>query len=265
MCESWRRSFAAFYSDIGPCPPGMSLDRIDVNGDYEPGNCRWATALEQANNARSNILIAAGGRRMTLAQAARLYGIPYTTLHSRVWHGQKPEEALNAILGGAQMRSGDLSLLYPPFRMRVEELLHRLERTKLPFYVFEALRTFEDQEALYAQGRTKPGKIVTNARPGESLHSYGLAVDLVLDGMPEKPGIQWSWDTKADFNADGRSDWMNMGEIAESCGLEWGGRWKRFPDLPHLQMTCGLTLAEIREIYRECSTLTALWSELKAA
>jgi len=66
----------------------------------------------------------------------------------------------------------------------------------------------------------------------------------------EKPGIQWSWDTRADVNADGRSDWLQMGEIAESCGLEWGGRWKRMPDLPHVQNTYGLTLAEIKEIYR---------------
>jgi hypothetical protein len=58
---------------------------------------------------------------------------------------------------------------------------------------------------------------------------------------------------------------MNMGETAESCGLEWGGRWKRFPDLPHLQMMCGFTLAEIREMYRSCSTLKVLWSELKEA
>lgn len=163
------------------------------------------------------------------------------------------------------MPSRDLKYLYPPFRVRIEELLRRLEKVKLPFHVFETLRTFEEQEALYSQGRTAPGKIITNARGGDSLHAYGLAADLVLDGMPEKPGLQWSWDTKADFNADGRSDWMNMGEIAESCRLEWGGRWKRFPDFPHLQMTCGLALAEIREIYRGCGTLTALWSELKAA
>ena len=99
------------------------------------------------------------------------------------------------------MPNRDLNLLYPPFRMQVEELLRRLEEAKLPFYIFEALRTFEEQASLYAQGRSKSGQIVTNAQPGDSFHSYGLAVDLVLDGQPDKPGIQWSWDTRADLNA----------------------------------------------------------------
>jgi len=163
------------------------------------------------------------------------------------------------------MPSRDLNLLYSPFKMQVEELLRRLESAKLPFYIFEALRTFEDQAELYAQGRTKPGKIVTNAQPGDSFHSYGLAVDLVLDGQPDKPGIQWSWDTRVDLNADGRDDWMQMGKIAESCGLEWGGRWKRFPDLPHIQNSFGFTISELKEIYRTSYALKAVWAELKAA
>jgi hypothetical protein len=94
---------------------------------------------------------------------------------------------------------------------------------------------------------------------------YGLAAEFVLDGMPEKPGIRWSRDLKADFNADGRSDWMNMGEIAESCGLEWGGCWKRFPDLPHIQNTYGFTPAEIREIYCVGYGIRAVWEEFRAA
>lgn len=156
--------------------------------------------------------------------------------------------------------SRDKSLLCPAFASMLNIFERRLREADLPFHLFMGLRTFEDQDELYAQGRTKPGRIVTNARGGDSLHNYGLAADYVLDSQPDKPGIQWSWDTKADLNADGRRDWIQMGEIAETCLLEWGGRWKRFPDLPHVQNTFGLSLAEIKELYR-LGGIKRVWAE----
>jgi hypothetical protein len=54
VCGAWRRSFLAFYAHMGNCPEGLSLDRIDNEGNYEPGNCKWSTALEQTRNRRTN-------------------------------------------------------------------------------------------------------------------------------------------------------------------------------------------------------------------
>lgn len=86
VCERWLK-FDNFFADMGRKPsPKHSIDRIDVNGNYEPGNCRWATAIEQANNARTNRwLDLPDGRRLTLSQRARELDIPVTTL----WHRLK--------------------------------------------------------------------------------------------------------------------------------------------------------------------------------
>jgi len=145
--------------------------------------------------------------------------------------------------------SRDKSLLCPAFAATLAIFESALLKAKLPFFLFMGLRTFEDQDELYAQGRTKPGKIVTNARGGDSWHCYGLAADYVLDGS-EKPGLQWSWNTATDSDSDGHNDWQQMGEIAVECGLEWGGHWTRFPDLPHVQQRFGMTLADVKELYR---------------
>lgn len=157
-------------------------------------------------------------------------------------------------------RSKDV--LFPPFARQLEKFEARLAEEKLPFYLFMGLRTCEEQDALYAQGRTAPGKIVTKARGGESWHNYGLASDYVPDGVLEKPGIQWSWQTKLDLNHDGKNDWLRMAEIAVSCGLEAGYFWKGFPDLPHVQNRFGLTIVEAKKLYL-AGGLAAVWDKIK--
>lgn len=105
--------------------------------------------------------------------------------------------------------------------------------------VISGLRSWDAQAALYAQGRTKPGPIVTKARPGSSWHNYGLAIDLGLF----KDGIYL--DDKQPILAD--KLYAELGKIAAAMGIEWAGTWKSFSEGPHFQVTFGLTLAQARE------------------
>jgi hypothetical protein len=82
VCERWQ-SCEAFYADMGEPPNGTSLDRVDVNGDYCPENCRWATAAEQARNKRGNVWIVHKGQRMVLQDAARMEGVSSAMVNSR--------------------------------------------------------------------------------------------------------------------------------------------------------------------------------------
>lgn len=95
MCERWRNDFSAFYADMGPRPsPKHQVDRIDNNGNYEPGNCRWAVGLVQANNKRNNVNVTAFGKTQTVAQWSRETGISDKVIYKRLVRGWSPERAV---------------------------------------------------------------------------------------------------------------------------------------------------------------------------
>jgi hypothetical protein len=96
FCDHWQE-FENFWADMGPSwQSGLSLDRIDVNGNYEPGNCRWATSEQQAINRRTTKywVETPSGRRMTIAQASKAYGIKANTLMARVRYGWTDPEKI---------------------------------------------------------------------------------------------------------------------------------------------------------------------------
>lgn len=95
MCEEWANSFEAFFRDMGPRPKGRSLDRIDVNGHYEPSNCRWATRREQHNNMRTSRYVVVGSERLTVAEASRRAGMAAYVVYSRLKLGWSIERALS--------------------------------------------------------------------------------------------------------------------------------------------------------------------------
>jgi len=139
-----------------------------------------------------------------------------------------------------------IKLLHPELRAEVSEIYAKINQAlkgKAICRFSHTLRTFDEQDELYRQGRSKPGGIVTNAKGGQSNHNYGLAIDIVLlkdmngDGTFETA----SWETTKDFDCDGIADWMEVVKIFKSYGWEWGGDW-RFKDLPHFQKTFGLSI-----------------------
>ena len=119
------------------------------------------------------------------------------------------------------------------------------------------LRTYAEQDALYALGRTvvnpdgktpaKPfGNVVTKAKGGSSYHNFGLAFDIVLLKDTDGNGSfeTASWETNIDFDGDGQADWQEIVTIAKQHGWEWGGDWK-FTDKPHFQRTFGHSVVEL--------------------
>jgi peptidoglycan LD-endopeptidase CwlK len=128
--------------------------------------------------------------------------------------------------------SRDLADLRPVVRAKAEKFVRQCAAVGIDVLITSTLRDNESQGALYAQGRSAPGPRVTNAKPGESFHNYGVAFDFV----PIVAG-KAQWDDIKTFT--------RCGEIGEACGLEWAGRWRSFKELAHLQEP-GLTIAALK-------------------
>ena len=108
--------------------------------------------------------------------------------------------------------------------------------------IVQGYRTMSEQATLYAQGRTTPGAIVTNSKPGSSFHNYGLAIDFAIMYDKDKNGTfeTLSWDILVDMNKDGESDWKTVVDTFKSLGGSWGGDWKSLKDNPHLERNFGM-------------------------
>jgi hypothetical protein len=140
-----------------------------------------------------------------------------------------------------------LSEVHPTLARKIRALERTLLTKGIQIEVVQGLRTFKEQDELYAQGRTKPGLIVTRARAGQSEHNYGTACDVCpfLNGKP-----QWN-DRKA---------FLTIGAEAQKLGLEWGGAWKKFVDLPHVQLNSP-PIIRMYALYQQ-GGLPAVWSEV---
>ncbi len=119
------------------------------------------------------------------------------------------------------------------------EFLKRVTAAGINARIISGTRTYAEQDAIFAQGRTKPGKKVTKAKGGQSNHNFGIAWDIGIftdqgDYLPESPL------------------YAKAAEVGLVAGLEWGGNWKGdFQDKPHFQLAVGLTIAAMRKKFEK--------------
>lgn len=132
--------------------------------------------------------------------------------------------------------------LHPLVEENKNKLIEIAASHGIEVIITQGFRSFEQQDSLYEQGRTKPGDIITNAQGGQSYHNYGLAIDYAL----RSTNGDIIWDIHYDGNNNGRSDWFEVADIAKELGFDWGGDWSNFKDYPHLQMTFGLSLNQLQ-------------------
>jgi peptidoglycan L-alanyl-D-glutamate endopeptidase CwlK len=201
-----------------------------------------------------------GNRWPLLAQANRI-GVP-----QRLTVGQRlvvpdgnPEPAAPAPAPGpapapapapaaAPAAEDPLLKVAPQLAAKARTLIESCRNARVTIRISEALRSWGEQDRLYAQGRTVPGAIRTNARGGESFHNFGLAFDIVL---LDAGRITW--------NAR-HPGWRIAGEIGTGLELMWGGSWKSIKDMPHFEMRGQLTLLDCRALY--AGDLKAFWANL---
>lgn len=129
--------------------------------------------------------------------------------------------------------------LHPSIREDVKRFLEIAKQGGINLRVTSAYRNFNEQNELYAKGRTKPGKIVTNAKGGESKHNYGVAFDVVImdNGQPV-----WNYN-------DPR--WNEIGDLGKKFGFVWGGDFKSIKDKPHFEMP--ISLSKLQTLYNQKS------------
>ncbi len=94
VCERWRNSFGNFLEDMGECPPGLTLERVNNSGNYKPSNCRWATRKEQNRNSRRNRLLTVDGVTRCVSEWAELLNLPSSTIRMRLRRGWTDADAL---------------------------------------------------------------------------------------------------------------------------------------------------------------------------
>lgn len=157
----------------------------------------------------------------------------------------------------------DVTQLHPILQQKANQLIELCERNGIRIKIGECVRSVAEQDALYAQGRTKPGSIVTNAKGSSysSMHQWGVAFDFFLDMDVDGDG------SKSDDAFNNKTGLFNkVGALGKSIGLEWGGDWKSIVDLPHFQLpNWGSTATKLRNTYGTPEKFRATWGNTQSS
>lgn len=147
------------------------------------------------------------------------WGAIYERIVKKKIGGQKPSEAVAPV---DERSEKNIATLLPEVRPIARTLVQKASASGITIKIISGLRTYEEQDALYAQGRTVPGNIVTYTRGGYSNHNFGIAFDVgVFEGkkyLPDSP------------------KYKAVGVLGVDLGLDWGGNWKTIVDQPHFQL-----------------------------
>ena len=153
----------------------------------------------------------------------------------------------------------DIKALHPDLQTKIALLQKECKKQGITIGIGECLRIKAEQDALYAQGRTKPGKIVTKAKGStySSMHQWGVAFDFYLKMDVDKDGS-----TSDDAFNNSTGLFNKVGKIGQSIGLEWGGSWKSIKDLPHFQLpNWGSTPTKLKKLYGTPEKFMATWKK----
>jgi peptidoglycan LD-endopeptidase CwlK len=164
-----------------------------------------------------------------------------------------------------------IKLLHPEVRQETLEaythINNNLFNKKIRLRFTHTFRSFEEQNELYKQGRSKlydkdGNKLakITNAKGGQSIHNYGLAFDIAVLIDKDNNGSYEtaSWNIEADRDKDNTPDWKEAVHHLKRLDWEWGGDWKNFPDYPHFQKTFGYTWQQLHEKFLSDDTFTEI-------